>query len=92
MQKKDEGNKRGRAARWAALRVWGMGYFLLVADLGGDCETLAAFCATAREDLAAVGGGHSLTEAMLVYSLAVVGLVSPFHCLSNVKKLNGNGD
>ncbi len=54
---------------------------LLRADVVGHCQAVAAFCATAGEHFATVGCGHSLAEAMLVDSLAVVGLVSSFHSL-----------
>ena len=53
---------------------------VLAVALVAHGELLAAFCAACGKHLAAVFRGHSLAEAVLVYSAAVVGLVSPFHC------------
>lgn len=53
---------------------------LLAADAVAHGKALATFCATTGENFAAVGGGHSFAEAVLVHALAVVGLISTFHC------------
>ena len=58
-----------------------VGGILFRTDVVGYCQAVAAFGAAACEYLAAVGCCHSFAEAMLVHSLAIVGLVSSFHCL-----------
>ena len=52
---------------------------LLAADAVAHGKALATFCATTGENFAAVGGGHSFAEAVLVHALAGVGLISTFH-------------
>ena len=42
-------------------------------------EACSALCSAACEDLAAVGGGHSLAEAVLFLALALLGLVGTKH-------------
>ena len=42
-------------------------------------EASSAFCSAASEDLAAVGGGHSLAEAVLFLALALLGLIGTKH-------------
>ena len=42
-------------------------------------ELCSALCSAASEDLAAVCGGHSLAEAVLLGTLALFGLVSADH-------------
>lgn len=53
---------------------------LLATDGVADGEVLATLGATAGQNLAAVGCGHSFAEAVLVHALAVVGLIGAFHC------------
>ena len=47
------------------------------------CQLVAqagsALCSAAGEDLAAVGGGHSLAEAVLFLALALLGLIGTKH-------------
>ena len=43
------------------------------------CQLLAALSATSSQYSTTVLGGHSLTEAVLVYSSSVVGLKCSFH-------------
>ena len=52
---------------------------LLPAVLGRDGELLAAMGATGCENPAAVRRAHTLAEAVLVDTLAIGGLESPFH-------------
>ncbi len=52
---------------------------LLETLLVGNGELAAALGAAARKHLAAGGGSHSFTEAVLVYPLAARRLESPFH-------------
>jgi hypothetical protein len=47
-----------------------------------DSKAVTTLSATTGEDLAAIGGAHTMTEAMLVGFLAVRGLECSFHCLS----------
>ena len=42
-------------------------------------ELGSTFCASSLEDLAAVGGSHSLTEAVLFLSLTLFRLISSDH-------------
>lgn len=55
-------------------------YRLLSGDGAGNGEAQTAFGTTAGEHLAAIGGGHAGTEAVLVNSLAVRRLERSFHC------------
>lgn len=52
---------------------------LLAAEILGDGKTCTPFGTTASKHLAAVGGGHSFTESVLVHSLTIGGLISSFH-------------
>ena len=47
-------------------------------------QLLATLCATCSQYLAAIGSSHSLTETVLVDSLATRRLVSSFHCHSRI--------
>ena len=47
-------------------------------------QLLATLCATRCQHLAAIGGSHSLTETVLVDSLAARRLISSFHCHSRI--------
>ena len=51
----------------------------LVLAFVGDGEALAAFGAAAGQHVAAVGGFHAQTEAVLVHTLALRRLVGAFH-------------
>ena len=51
---------------------------LLAARHGSVAELLPALGSAAREDLAAVGGGHPLAEAVLHLAMAFLGLICPF--------------
>ncbi len=53
---------------------------LLACDGAGNCKAETAFGATTSENLAAIGGGHTGTEAVLVNSLSVRRLECSFHC------------
>jgi len=44
-------------------------------------ERATAFGATAGKHFAAILGGHSFTETVLVHTAAVGGLKSSFHCI-----------
>ena len=44
-------------------------------------EACSALCSAASEDLAAVSGGHSCTEAMHLLALTLLGLVGTKHVL-----------
>ena len=52
---------------------------LLAADAVAHGKALATFCATTGENFAAVGGGHSFAEAVLVHTAAVGGFKGSFH-------------
>ena len=52
---------------------------LLAGDVIWHCQRSATFGATAWQHFAAIFGGHSLTEAVLVNSTAVRGLKCSFH-------------
>lgn len=54
---------------------------LLAGDRARHGKACTTFGTTTGQNLAAFGGGHSFTEAVLVYSLAVRGLERSFHCL-----------
>ena len=49
---------------------------------GSGGQNLAALSATAGENLAAVGGSHSLAEAMNLGTVATAGLVGTLHILT----------
>jgi len=51
----------------------------LVTALTAYRQLLTALAATRSQHVTAVGGGHALTEAMLVAALAYGGLECPFH-------------
>ena len=42
-------------------------------------QSLSALCTSSLENVSAVGGLHSLTEAMLLFSLALLRLVGSKH-------------
>lgn len=48
-------------------------------NLVGYGKFLATFGATGGQDATAIGGLHTLTEAVLVITLAIVGLECSFH-------------
>lgn len=52
---------------------------LLAVTLVGDGELLTTFGTTGSEHAAAISGGHTFTETVLVLSSAVVGLKCSFH-------------
>lgn len=69
--------KAGRPAKRPAFRkLVGKG---LVPVFGRDAEFLPAVTTASREYATAVRSAHALTEAVLVDSLAVGGLVCTFH-------------
>ena len=43
------------------------------------CQSFSALCASSLEDISAVSGSHSLSEAVLFLSLTLFGLVSSEH-------------
>ena len=45
-----------------------------------NCQLLAALSATSSQYSTTVLGGHSLTEAVLVYATAIVWLKCSLHC------------
>ena len=49
---------------------------------GSGGQNLAALSATAGENLAAVGGSHSLAEAMNLGAVTTAGLVGTLHILT----------
>ena len=51
----------------------------LLTSGGSVAELCSAFCSAAGENLAAVSGLHSLAEAVLLFALALFGLVSADH-------------
>lgn len=51
-------------------------------------ESGAAFGASSLEHLAAVGGGHSLAEAMLLLTLELLGLICSEHRVFNSFAVN----
>ncbi len=53
-----------------------------ISDLSSVGKALSAFCSAAGKYLAAVGGRHSLAEAMLFHSVELLGLVCSFHFFS----------
>ena len=60
------------SASWTAL-------FRILGRTGSGGEDLAAFGTAAREDLTAVGGGHSLAETMHFGSVTLLGLIGTQH-------------
>lgn len=52
------------------------------------CEFVTAFGATALQDIAAGLGGHSFTEAVIVFALAVRWLKCTFHISLNKKLIS----
>ena len=42
-------------------------------------ETGAALCAAASQNLAAIASGHTLTEAMLLRTMTLLGLIGTNH-------------
>ena len=60
--------------------------FLLVRD----GQFVTAFGATASQHLTAVGGGHPLAEAVLIFPLPVRWLIRSFHDLCALKPLFSN--
>ena len=63
---------------------------ILPAVFVGNGQFLAAVAATGGEHAAAIGAGHSLTEAVLVYATAIVGLKCSFHCYISIFILNSD--
>lgn len=57
---------------------------LFACDVVGYRQGSAAFGTTAGDNLAAVFGGHSLTESMLVDPATVGGLECSFHLLGDI--------
>jgi len=53
----------------------------LSVNLIGNGQFLATFGAARCQNSATVGGLHTVTETVLVVSLAVVGLECTFHCM-----------
>jgi hypothetical protein len=52
-------------------------------------QSLSALCTTASQNLAAVLGGHSLAEAVLLLSVQLLGLVSTLgHCGNLLSKFD----
>ena len=49
------------------------------------CQSFSALCTSSLEDISAVSGSHSLSEAMLFLSLTLFGLVSSKHSLHLLK-------
>ena len=43
------------------------------------CESFSSFCASSLQDLSSVGSFHALTEAVLLFSLTLLGLVCSKH-------------
>ena len=52
---------------------------VLSRSYGSGGQNLAALCTTAGENLAAVGSGHSLAEAMNLGTVALGGLIGTLH-------------
>ena len=52
---------------------------LLAVTLVGDGQLLTTFRTTGSQHAAAISGGHTFTETVLVLSPAVVGLKCTFH-------------
>lgn len=46
-------------------------------------ESCATLCASSLQHFAAIGGGHSLAEAVLLLALPLLGLVCSEHCCFN---------
>ena len=51
-------------------------------------QSLSAFCASSLKNVSAVGSLHSLSEAMLLLSLTLLGLVSSEHFLHLLESLS----
>ena len=45
-------------------------------------QASAALCATTSQHFAAILGGHSLTEAVLLGALTLLGLIGTEHCMT----------
>lgn len=56
--------------------------FQFESNLKSVCELLSALCTATSENLAAVLCCHSLTETVFHLSVALLGLVSSFHCVN----------
>ena len=55
-------------------------------------QASAALGTTASQHLAAVAGGHSLAEAVLLGALALLGLIGTEHCMTPpFRKISGDG-
>ena len=65
-----------------------IGFFLCGADL--ISQSLSAFCASSLQNVSAVGSSHSLSEAVLLLSLTLFGLVSSEHGWHLLRYLIGN--
>ena len=51
------------------------------ADLQLGRQNIAALCTAASQNLAAIGGSHSLTETVNLGSVATAGLIGTLHIL-----------
>ena len=56
----------------------GFGYEPMALSIG---QSLSAFCASSLKNVSAVGSLHSLSEAMLLLSLTLLGLICSEHFL-----------
>ena len=68
---------------WKSSTVLGMSHEAL--SIG---QSLSAFCASSLKNVSAVGSLHSLSEAMLLLSLTLLGLVSSEHFLHLLESLS----
>ena len=50
-------------------------------------ELSSALCASSLKNFSAVSGCHSLSEAMLLFSLSLLGLVRSLHCGTSLSKV-----
>lgn len=82
---KYEKRDRGSLFQWSEFNVCGalapnaLTLDAFVTTFTAHRQLLTALTATSSQHVSAVGGGHALTEAVLVAALAYGGLECPFH-------------
>ena len=65
--------------------LWFIGGFMFRLSVKLIGQSFSALCASSLEDVSTVGSSHSLSEAVLFFSLTLFGLVSSKHSLHLLK-------
>ena len=60
----------------------------MLKEAKSGADLCSALCSTASQNFAAVCGGHSLAEAVLLFALTLLGLVSTQHILCTPFRIN----